>query len=216
MQLQSGGVGPRVSRDGTPVISRFGSCWPRRKRSTSPPLGAEAPLLGREVTPIEAGENHETQGLQRVIHKAFVCEQEFNMTAVSRGAWLCIACLTLLASLAIAVIWTVVQLRTEMGYISWFVLSVFYPLGSMARAQVDHLMFMIRQGCDVEISLRSGTNNEFLVDAMITSLRQVATRAKAELSVERVDETKSEGGQQRLATISSPPGSEHLPACHPR
>ena len=62
-----------------------------------------------------------------MVHKAFVCEQEFNMTAVSRGAWLSMAYLTLLASLAIAVIWTVVQLRTEMNYLSWLLLSVFYP-----------------------------------------------------------------------------------------
>ena len=103
-----------------------------------------------------------------MVHKAFVCEQEFNMPAVSRGAWLSIACLTLLASRAIAVIWTVVQLRAEMGYILWFVLSVFYPLGSMAGAQRDPLKFMIRQGCDVEISIRSGTNIEFLVEAMVT------------------------------------------------
>ena len=139
-----------------------------------------------------------------MVHKAFVCEQEFNMAAVSRGAWLSMAYLTLLASLAIAVIWTVVQLRNEMGYISWFVLSVFYPLGSTARAQRDHLMCMIRQGCDVEISLRSGTNNEFLVEAMITLLRQIATRAKAELSVERVDETKSEGDNSAWRPLLRP------------
>ena len=100
----SGGVDPHDSRDGT---------LRRRNRDTPSPLGAEAPLLGRAATLIEAGESHETQGHQRVVHKAFVCEQEFNMTAVSRGAWLSMAYLTLLASLAIAIIWTVVQLRTE-------------------------------------------------------------------------------------------------------
>ena len=132
MRPASGGVDPHDSRDGTPVIYRICSCWTRRNRGTTPPLGAEAPLLGRAATLIEAGESHETQGHQRVVHKAFVCEQEFNMTAVSRGAWFSMAYLTLFASLAIAIIWTVVQLRTEMNYLSWLVLSVFYPLGSMA------------------------------------------------------------------------------------
>ena len=158
-----------------------------------PLLGAEAQPLGREATLTECGENQVTQGRQRVVHNAFACEQELDTTAVSRDAWLSMAYLTLLDSLAIAAIWTVVQLRTEMNYLSGLVPSVFYPLGSMAGAQRDHLMFMIRQGCDVEISIRSGTNNEFLVEAMVTLLRRVATRAKAELSVERVDETKSEG-----------------------
>ena len=37
------------------------------------------------------------------------------------------AYLTLLDSLAVAAIWTMVQPGTEMGYISWFALSVFYP-----------------------------------------------------------------------------------------
>ena len=195
MRPWSGGVDPHGSRDGT---------LRRRNRDTPSPLGAEAPLLGRAATLIEAGESHETQGHQRVVHKAFVCEQEFNMTAVSRGAWLSMAYLTLLASLAIAIIWTVVQLRTEMNYLSWLLLSVFYPLGSMAGAQRDHLMFMIRQGCDVEISIRSGTNNEFLVEAMVTLLRRVATRAKAELSVERVDETKSEGDNSAWRPLLRP------------
>ena len=104
MRPRSGGVDPHGSRDGT---------LRRRNRDTPSPLGAEAPLLGRAATLIEAGESHETQGHQRVVHKAFVCEQEFNMTAVSRGAWLSMAYLTPLASLAIAIIWTVVQLRTE-------------------------------------------------------------------------------------------------------
>ena len=85
-----------------PVIYRICSCWTRRNRGTTPPLGAEAPLLGREATLIEAGESHENQVRQRVDRKAFVCEQESNMTAVSRGAWLSMAYLTLVASLAIA------------------------------------------------------------------------------------------------------------------
>ena len=63
---------------------------------------------------------------------------------------------------------------------------------------------MIRQGCDVEISIRSGTNNEFLVEAMVTLLRRVATRAKAELSVERVDETKSEGDNSAWRPLLRP------------
>ena len=53
---------------------------------------------------------------------------------------------------------------------------------------------MIRQWCDVEISLRSGANNEFLVEVTVTLLGQVATRAKAVLSVERVDETSDPCG----------------------
>ncbi|MDA8609555.1 hypothetical protein N9L19_01415, partial [bacterium] len=128
-----------------------------------------------------------------MVHKAFVCEQYVHMTAVSRGAWLSMAYLTLLASLAIATIWTVVRLRTEMNYISCLFLSVIYPLGSMAGAQRRHFMFMIKQGCDVDISIRSGINYEFRVEAMVTLLRRVGTRAQAELSVERVDVTKAEG-----------------------
>ena len=92
-----------------------------------PLLGAEAQLLGREATLTEDGENQVTQGRQRVVHNAFACEQELDTTAVSRDAWLSMAYLTLLDSLAIAVIRTVVQPGTEMGYISWFALSVFYP-----------------------------------------------------------------------------------------
>ena len=56
-----------------------------------------------------------------------MCEQELNTTAVSRDVWLSMAHLTLLDSLATAAIWTVVQPGTEMGYISWFVLSVIHP-----------------------------------------------------------------------------------------
>ena len=174
MRPASGGVDPHDSRDGT---------LRRRNRDTPPPLGVA-----------RAGESNESQGHLRVVHKAFVCEQKFNMTAVSRGAWLSMAYLTLLASLAIAIIWTVVQVRTEMNYLSWLLLSVFYPLGSMAGAQRDHLMFMIRRWCDVKIPLRSGANNELLVEATVTLLGQVATRAKAELSVERVDETSDPCG----------------------
>ena len=37
------------------------------------------------------------------------------------------AFLSLVDSLALAAIWTVVQPGIEMGYISWFALSVFYP-----------------------------------------------------------------------------------------
>ena len=103
------------------------------------------------------------------------------------------AYLILLALLAIAMTWAVVQLQTDMGYLSWLVLSLFYPLVSMAGTQWDHLMYMIRQGCDADISIRRGPNNELLMEAMVTLLRRVATRTKADLSVERVDETKSEG-----------------------
>ena len=99
MQPGSGGVDPHDSGDGT---------LRRRNRGTPSPLGAEAPLLGRAATLIAAGESHENQGHQRVVHKAFVCAQECNMTAVSRGARLSMAYLTLLASLAIAAMWTVV------------------------------------------------------------------------------------------------------------
>ena len=63
---------------------------------------------------------------------------------------------------------------------------------------------MIRQWCDVEISLRSGANNEFLVEVTATLLGQVATRAKAELSVERVDETKSEGDNSAWRPLLRP------------
>ena len=71
-----------------------------------PLLNAEAQLLGGEATLTEDGENQVTQGRQRVVHNAFACEQELDTTAVSRDAWLSMAYLTLLDSLAIAVIWT--------------------------------------------------------------------------------------------------------------
>ena len=74
----------------------------------------------------------------------------------------------------------------------------------MAGAQRDHRMFMIRQGCGVGISIRSGSHNEFLVDAMVTLLRRVATRAKAELSIERVDETKAEGDNSAWRALLRP------------
>ena len=97
------------------------------------------------------------------------------MTGVSRGAWLSMLYLTHLALLAIAMTWAVVQLETEMNYLSWLVLSLFYPLVSMPGTQVDHLMYMIRQGCDVGISIRRGPNNEFLMEAMVELLRLFAT-----------------------------------------
>ena len=126
------------------------------------------------------------------------------MTGVSRGAWLSMLYLTFLALLAIAMTWAVVQLQTEMNYVSWLALSLFYPLVSMAGTQWDRLMYMIRQGCGVDISIRRGPNNEFLMEAMVTLLRRVATRAKAELCVERVDETKAGGTTTRGGHYSAP------------
>ena len=60
------------------------------------------------------------------------------MAAVSRGAWFSIAYITLLTSLAIVTIWAVVQLRTEMNYLSWLVLSVFYPPSCVSPEVTRH------------------------------------------------------------------------------
>ena len=81
-----------------------------------------------------------------------------------------------------------------MGYISWFALRVLYDWDMWQSVQRDHLGFIIRHWCQVEISLCSGANNEFLVVVTVTLLEQVATRAKAVLSVERGDDTSDPCG----------------------
>jgi len=115
------------------------------------------------------------------------------MTTVSRAVWLTVSYLVLIAFLAASAIWMVVELRSTLGHLSWFILSVFYPLGSMAGGLRDRLIFLVGQGCYAEILVRSSTDNECLVAAMVALLRQVATHARAELVVERVDDTKADG-----------------------
>jgi len=79
-----------------------------------------------------------------------------------------------------------------MGYLSWIVLSAFYPLGSAAKYRWEWLMSAIREGCDAEVFLRSDSSNKLLVQAMVAMLRQVAMHGKAELTLERIEEAKSD------------------------
>ena len=72
-------------------------------------LGARAATT---LATAAADGGHETHGQQGVAIKEFVCQEGFTMTGVSRGAWLSMLYLTLLALLAIAMTWAVVQLQT--------------------------------------------------------------------------------------------------------
>ena len=151
-------------------------------------------MLGGESTLARLDPRYCSREVRSVTTGDFTSKEDFEMAGFARCAWFCIVGILVLAALGIAALWATVQLSETMGYLSWIVLSAFYPLGSAARGFGVRLLSAIRDGCDAEVFVRSdsSSSNRYLVQAMISMLRQIALHGKAELTVERIVEAKSD------------------------
>ena len=122
----------------------------------------------------------------------FTTTQLRDLGGVAREAWHCIIWLLVLAGSAVAAIAAVVQLAQKMWYLSWIVLSAFYPLGQMATYLWARLRAAHMDGCFAVVHVRSNNSNRFVIEAMNRLLRQIAVHGEAELTLERVDQEKSD------------------------